>query len=253
MEPGRALRDAGWAALLVLFAASLLTVLGWLLQSARGWWRRGAPGDRSPGPAPAAEPAGSLRELGVWRSLLRLRAAPAGAPGEPGVRGLLASLFAFKSFRENWQRAWVRALNEQACRAGVSVTGHPGAPSLSLSFPGRDRSLPGGPDGGGDQRGSPWPLFLFGVREKGAGEAGGGRKPAGSPVQCSCGRDTLAPTPVQTAVLIATLTLSPRALPPSECADGVGVRGVGGAARVGGRQVILLTRNLPGSPAPTPS
>ncbi|XP_054581240.1 phospholipid transfer protein C2CD2L isoform X1 [Eptesicus fuscus] len=121
MEPGRALRDAGWAALLVLFAASLLTVLGWLLQSARGWWRRGAPGDRSPGPAPAAEPGGPLRELGVWRSLLRLRAAPTGAPGEPGVRGLLASLFAFKSFRENWQRAWVRALNEQACRAGSSI------------------------------------------------------------------------------------------------------------------------------------
>lgn len=121
MEPGRALRDAGWAALLVLFAASLLTVLGWLLQSARGWWRRGAPGDRSPGPAPAAEPGGPLRELGLWRSLLRLRAAPTGAPGEPGVRGLLASLFAFKSFRENWQRAWVRALNEQACRAGSSI------------------------------------------------------------------------------------------------------------------------------------
>uniref|UniRef100_A0A8C0R0B2 C2CD2 like n=1 Tax=Canis lupus dingo TaxID=286419 RepID=A0A8C0R0B2_CANLU len=38
-----------------------------------------------------------------------------------GVRGLLASLFAFKSFRENWQRAWVRALNEQACRDGSSI------------------------------------------------------------------------------------------------------------------------------------
>lgn len=134
MEPSRALRDAGWAALLVLFAASLLTVLGWLLQSARGWWRRGAPGDWSPGPTPAAEPGGPLRELGVWRSLLRLRVAPTGSPGEPSVRGLLASLFAFKSFRENWQRAWVRALNEQACRAGVSLTGHPGVPSLSLSF-----------------------------------------------------------------------------------------------------------------------
>lgn len=134
MEPSRALGDAGWAALLVLFAASLLTVLGWLLQSARGWWRRGAPGDWSPGPTPAAEPGGPLRELGVWRSLLRLRVAPTGSPGEPSVRGLLASLFAFKSFRENWQRAWVRALNEQACRAGVSLTGHPGVPSLSLSF-----------------------------------------------------------------------------------------------------------------------
>ncbi|VFV40955.1 low quality protein: c2 [Lynx pardinus] len=59
--------------------------------------------------------------LGVWRSLLRLRPTRAGAPEEPGVRGLLASLFAFKSFRENWQRAWVRALNEQACRDGSSI------------------------------------------------------------------------------------------------------------------------------------
>lgn len=115
--------DLGWAALLVLFAASLLTVFGWLLQYARGLWRVRARGCRAPGPALDGEPAGSLRELGVWRSLLRLRAARAGAPEEPGVRGLLASLFAFKSFRENWQRAWVRALNEQACRDGVSCTG----------------------------------------------------------------------------------------------------------------------------------
>ncbi|XP_023421970.1 phospholipid transfer protein C2CD2L isoform X3 [Cavia porcellus] len=116
MEP-----DVGWAALLVLFAASLLTVLGWLLQYARGLWLARARGGRSPRPASAAEPGGSLRELGVWRSLLRLRATRTGAPEEPGVRGLLASLFAFKSFRENWQRAWVRALNEQACRDGSSI------------------------------------------------------------------------------------------------------------------------------------
>ncbi|KAM4828166.1 phospholipid transfer protein C2CD2L isoform 1-T1 [Thomomys bottae] len=124
MDPGWGRQDAGWAALLVLFAASLLTVSGWLLQYARGLWRaraRGPGGGRGPGPAEAAEAAASLRELGVWRSLRRLRAAPAGAPGEPGVRGLLASLFAFRSFRENWQRAWVRALNEQACRDGSSI------------------------------------------------------------------------------------------------------------------------------------
>lgn len=111
----------GWAALLILFAASLLTVLGWLLQYARGLWLARARGGRGPRPALAAEPGGSLRELGVWRSLLRLRATRAGAPEEPGVRGLLASLFAFKSFRENWQRAWVRALNQQACRDGSSI------------------------------------------------------------------------------------------------------------------------------------
>ncbi|XP_058542970.1 phospholipid transfer protein C2CD2L isoform X2 [Neofelis nebulosa] len=121
MDPGWGQQDVGWAALLILFAASLLTVFGWLLQYARGLWLARARGGRGPGPALAAEPAGSLRELGVWGSLLRLRPTRAGAPEEPGVRGLLASLFAFKSFRENWQRAWVRALNEQACRDGSSI------------------------------------------------------------------------------------------------------------------------------------
>ncbi|XP_059959383.1 phospholipid transfer protein C2CD2L isoform X4 [Mesoplodon densirostris] len=121
MDPDWGQRDVGWAALLVLFAASLLTVLGWLLQYARGLWLARARGGRGPGSALAAEPAGSLRELGAWRSLLRLRATRAGDPEKPGVRGLLASLFSFKSFRENWQRAWVRALNEQACRDGSSI------------------------------------------------------------------------------------------------------------------------------------
>ncbi|XP_062949793.1 phospholipid transfer protein C2CD2L isoform X2 [Cynocephalus volans] len=121
MDPGWGQQDVGWVALLILFAASLLTVFGWLLQYARGLWLARARGGWDPGPAFAAEPASSLRELGVWRSLLRLRATRAGAPEEPGVRGLLASLFAFRSFRENWQRAWVRALNEQACRDGSSI------------------------------------------------------------------------------------------------------------------------------------
>ncbi|XP_051012239.1 phospholipid transfer protein C2CD2L isoform X2 [Acomys russatus] len=121
MDPGWGQRDVGWAALIFLFAASLLTVLGWLLQYARGLWLSRAGGGRDSRPASASEPGGSLRELGVWRSLLRLRATRTGAPEEAGVRGLLASLFAFKSFRENWQRAWVRALNEQACRDGSSI------------------------------------------------------------------------------------------------------------------------------------
>lgn len=120
MDPGWGQQDVGWAALLVLFAASLLTVLGWLLQYARGLWLSRTGGGQDSRPISAAEPGGSLRELGVWRSLLRLRATRTGASEEAGVRGLLASLFAFKSFRENWQRAWVRALNEQACRDGVS-------------------------------------------------------------------------------------------------------------------------------------
>ncbi|EMP33406.1 C2 domain-containing protein 2-like protein [Chelonia mydas] len=106
--------ELGWAALSLLFAASLLTVSAWLLQYSRGVWSgRGKPETSG----------GALREAGIWKSLLRLRVAPDGAPEEAvaGARGLLASLFAFRSFRENWQRAWVRALNEQACRHGSSV------------------------------------------------------------------------------------------------------------------------------------
>ncbi|XP_043356856.1 phospholipid transfer protein C2CD2L isoform X4 [Dermochelys coriacea] len=106
--------ELGWAALVLLFTASLLTVSAWLLQYSRGVWSgRGKPETSG----------GALREAGIWKSLLRLRVAPDGAPEEAvaGARGLLASLFAFRSFRENWQRAWVRALNEQACRHGSSV------------------------------------------------------------------------------------------------------------------------------------
>ncbi|XP_006890916.1 PREDICTED: C2 domain-containing protein 2-like isoform X2 [Elephantulus edwardii] len=121
MDPGWGQQDVGWGVLLILFAASLLTVAGWLLQYARGLWRTRAGRSQGREPALAVEPEGSLRELGVWRSLLRLRATRTGTPEEPGVRGLLASLFAFKSFRENWLRAWVRALNEQACRDRSSI------------------------------------------------------------------------------------------------------------------------------------
>uniref|UniRef100_A0A8C8VIN4 C2CD2 like n=1 Tax=Pelusios castaneus TaxID=367368 RepID=A0A8C8VIN4_9SAUR len=108
--------ELGWATVVLLFAASLLTVSAWLLQYSRGVWRsRGKPEPPS---------LGALREAGIWKSLLRLRVALHGGPEEEeaaGARGLLASLFTFRSFRENWQRAWVRALNEQACRHGSSV------------------------------------------------------------------------------------------------------------------------------------
>ncbi|XP_038017170.1 phospholipid transfer protein C2CD2L isoform X4 [Motacilla alba alba] len=82
--------DLGWAALVLLFAASLLTVAAWLLQ----YWR------------PTA-----LRAL-------RRRGA---AGEEAGARALLAALLALRSLREQWQRAWVRALNSQARRHGSSV------------------------------------------------------------------------------------------------------------------------------------
>ncbi|NXP33689.1 C2C2L protein, partial [Leiothrix lutea] len=82
--------DLGWAALVLLFAASLLTVAAWLLQ----YWRSTA-----------------LRAL-------RRRGA---AAEEAGARALLAALLALRSLREQWQRAWVRALNSQARRHGSSV------------------------------------------------------------------------------------------------------------------------------------
>ncbi|NXR75622.1 C2C2L protein, partial [Pycnonotus jocosus] len=82
--------DLGWAALVLLFAASLLTVAAWLLQ----YWRSTA-----------------LRAL-------RRRGAPA---EEAGARALLSALLALRSLREQWQRAWVRALNSQARRHGSSV------------------------------------------------------------------------------------------------------------------------------------
>ncbi|XP_066420456.1 phospholipid transfer protein C2CD2L isoform X1 [Molothrus aeneus] len=82
--------DLGWAALVLLFAASLLTVAAWLLQ----YWRSTA-----------------LRAL-------RRRGA---AGEEAGARALLAALLALRSLREQWQRTWVRALNSQARRHGSSV------------------------------------------------------------------------------------------------------------------------------------
>ncbi|XP_057284223.1 phospholipid transfer protein C2CD2L [Pezoporus wallicus] len=82
--------DPGWAALVLLFAASLLTVAAWLLQ----YWRSAA--------LRAARRRGAVTE-------------------EAGARALLAALLALRSLREQWQRAWVRALNSQARRHGSSV------------------------------------------------------------------------------------------------------------------------------------
>ncbi|XP_069470482.1 phospholipid transfer protein C2CD2L isoform X2 [Ambystoma mexicanum] len=104
--------DLGWLCLLLLFAASLLTVLVWLAQYSHGLWSRSI---QNP-PEPA----------GIWKSLLRLgfSVGEGARVPEAGVRGLLSSLFTFKSFRENWQRAWVKALNEQASkdRSSVQIT-----------------------------------------------------------------------------------------------------------------------------------
>ncbi|XP_061449245.1 phospholipid transfer protein C2CD2L isoform X2 [Rhineura floridana] len=119
MEPDPGL-GWGWAALVLLFAASLLTVSAWLLQFARGLWR--VRGQATVGDAPQSK-AAAVAAGGLWASLLRLGSAREGAAvsDASGARGLLASLFAFRAFRENWQRAWLRALNEQARQHGSSV------------------------------------------------------------------------------------------------------------------------------------
>ncbi|KAK2530310.1 C2cd2l [Columba livia] len=82
--------DTGWAALVLLFAASLLTVAAWLVQYCRC-------------------------------AALRAPRRRGAAAEEAGARALLAALLALRSLREQWQRAWVRALNSQARRHGSSV------------------------------------------------------------------------------------------------------------------------------------
>ncbi|NXO06179.1 C2C2L protein, partial [Oriolus oriolus] len=82
------------AALVLLFAASLLTVAAWLLQ----YWRSAAL--RAP----------------------RRRGAAAAAEKEAGARALLAALLALRSLREQWQRAWWTVLGvwSQGARSGQS-------------------------------------------------------------------------------------------------------------------------------------
>uniref|UniRef100_A0A8D3ATI2 C2cd2 like n=1 Tax=Scophthalmus maximus TaxID=52904 RepID=A0A8D3ATI2_SCOMX len=121
--------ELGWLCLVALFLASLLIVLAWLLrylQTALRLWRarkttgqdRGAPVPQHPCLARPRQSQGG----GVWGFLKKLRPdRDGGAATEAGVKGLLTSLFSFKSFRENWQRTWVKALNEQACRHGSSI------------------------------------------------------------------------------------------------------------------------------------
>ncbi|XP_045895444.1 phospholipid transfer protein C2CD2L [Micropterus dolomieu] len=124
------LQELGWLCLVGLFLASLLIVLGWLLQYSLTLLRlrrarrtgtqdrRGTAGQqRLSLTQPHQSQAGSL-----WGFLLKLRPGRDGGPtSEAGVKGLLTSLFSFKSFREHFQTTWVKALNEQACRHGSSI------------------------------------------------------------------------------------------------------------------------------------
>ncbi|XP_056141218.1 phospholipid transfer protein C2CD2L [Lampris incognitus] len=121
------LQDMKWFCLLGLFLVSLLVVLAWLVQYSltvlRLWRTKMA--EQGRGAAARQLPFKQSHQakdgLG-WRFLLKLRSACDGRPvAEAGVKGLLSSLFSFRSFREHWQRAWVRALNEQACRHGSSI------------------------------------------------------------------------------------------------------------------------------------
>ncbi|XP_027886251.1 phospholipid transfer protein C2CD2L isoform X1 [Xiphophorus couchianus] len=128
------LQELSWLCLVTLFLASLLIVLGWLLQYSltvlRLWKSRKAAkqGGRETAWLQRQQHVFSTQPQqtqagGVWGFLLmKLRSGKDGAAAsEAGVKGLLTSLFSFRSFREHWQRTWVKALNEQACRHGSSL------------------------------------------------------------------------------------------------------------------------------------
>lgn len=118
--------DTGWAALVLLFAASLLTVAAWLVQYCRC-------------------------------AALRAPRRRGAAAEEAGARALLAALLALRSLREQWQRAWVRALNSQARRHGVR----------------RGAARAGGPPAFGSGSGG---ACRGGARPEGAGRRAGNRR-----------------------------------------------------------------------------
>lgn len=119
-------RELGWLCLVVLFLASLLIVLGWLLQYLLTFLRlRRARmttgqvgGDASQGVHASHR---SISEAALGFLLKFCKGRHGGPVREAGVKGLLTSMFSFKSVREHWQRTWVNALNEQACRHGSSI------------------------------------------------------------------------------------------------------------------------------------
>lgn len=124
------LQELVWLCLVALFLVSLLIVLGWLCQycmtllhlrgsksksRTKQVWRDSAWPQLSitaPQPSLVRTVGSFLQQLRSWRG--------GGPPSEAGVKGLLTSLFSYKSIREQCQRTWIKALNEQACRHGVS-------------------------------------------------------------------------------------------------------------------------------------
>ncbi|XP_072302397.1 phospholipid transfer protein C2CD2L isoform X1 [Eucyclogobius newberryi] len=124
------LQDLGWLCMVTLFLASLVIVLVWFVQyclAVLPLWRAKWTAKRDKkGSAWQQFLPKWLQEQnqarGVWGILTHLRSGWDGrAASEAGVKGLVTSLFSFKSFREHWQRAWVKALNEQARRHGSSI------------------------------------------------------------------------------------------------------------------------------------
>ncbi|KAM9788859.1 phospholipid transfer protein C2CD2L [Neosynchiropus ocellatus] len=119
-------RELGWSVLVLLFLASILVVLVWLIQytldGVRLWrcWRRKQPSLWTRG--------GLVLDLLRW---------PGRTRSEVGLKGLLTSLLSFKTFREEWLGSWVRALNRQAHgqQSSVQITFESGvrvAPSSSI-------------------------------------------------------------------------------------------------------------------------
>ncbi|XP_041750480.1 phospholipid transfer protein C2CD2L isoform X4 [Coregonus clupeaformis] len=123
------LQYISWLCLVGLFLASLLIVLAWLVQYSLAVLRPRSPKSLTQGQGatarllPPITLSHRIQDGGVWGTLFKLRLGRdgGGAASEAGVKGLLTSLFSFKSFREHWQRAWVKVLNEQACRHGSSI------------------------------------------------------------------------------------------------------------------------------------
>lgn len=124
------LRDLGWLCMVALFLASLLVVLAWFVQYSlavlRLWRAKWLAKREKKGSTWQHLLPKWLKETnqtsGVWGILTHLRSGWDGrASSEAGVKGLVTSLFSFKSFREHWQRTWVKALNEQASRHGSSI------------------------------------------------------------------------------------------------------------------------------------
>uniref|UniRef100_A0A1A8LVD8 C2cd2-like n=1 Tax=Nothobranchius pienaari TaxID=704102 RepID=A0A1A8LVD8_9TELE len=122
------LQEFSWLCMVALFLASLLIVLRWLIQHSwtllQQWKSRKSSKEtiwQKKQQVLLTHPLQS-HAGGVWGFLLKLRSGKDGRPAsEAGVKGLLTSLFSFKSFKEHWQRTWVKALNEQAQRHGSSL------------------------------------------------------------------------------------------------------------------------------------